>query len=371
MIPFARCVLPLALLLGTASALRAEPAPPDWAALRATVPAAQQPAYDFLVAHLPAADRATLDPVIMLETLDLSFRARAEFAWARTVPDEVFFNDVLPYAFVNEARENWRPTLYAKVAPLVRDAPTRLEAIRRINMGIARLTGVKYSTERRQPHQAPGQSMAFGNAGSTGLSILLAAAFRSVGIPARLCGTARWGDLSGNHMWVEVWDDGWHFTEYYPDEGGLDRGWILEKCALADPLEPFQRIVATTWKPGDEIFRLAWNPANLSLPAVHRTAHYQALAGGRRVAVPEGEGCVAIRAFTQPGGPRISVPVVVRQAGVELRRAATGDAQSEPSHFVVVCADPGRPLVIEYDGRASTNAVTAGQVTDVDLIVAP
>jgi hypothetical protein len=160
MIPFARCVLPLALLLGTASALRAEPAPPDWAALRATVPAAQQPAYDFLVAHLPAADRATLDPVIMLETLDLSFRARAEFAWARTVPDEVFLNDVLPYAFVNEARENWRPTLYAKVAPLVRDAPTRLEAIRRINMGIARLTGVKFSTERRQPHQAPGQSMA-------------------------------------------------------------------------------------------------------------------------------------------------------------------------------------------------------------------
>jgi hypothetical protein len=261
MIPFARHLILPALLLGIPSALRAEPAPPDWAALRATVPAAQQPAYDFLVAHLPATDLATLDPVIMLESLDLGYRARAEFSWAKSVPEDLFVNDVLPFAFVNEARENWRPTLYAKVAPLVRDAPTRLEAIRRINMGIARLTGVKFSTERRQPHQAPGQSMAFGNAGSTGLSILLAAAFRSVGIPARLCGTARWGDLSGNHMWVEVWDDGWHFTEYYPDEGGLDRGWILEKCALADPLEPFQRIVATTWKPGDEIFRMAWNPA--------------------------------------------------------------------------------------------------------------
>lgn len=371
MILFARRFLLPALLLASPSALRAEPPPPDWAALRATVPAAQQAAYDFLVAHLPADDRATLDPLIVLETLDLAFRARAEFAWARTVPDDLFLNDVLPYAFVNEARENWRPGLYAKVAPLVRDAPTRLEAIRRINVGIARLTGVKFTTERRQPHQAPGQSMAFGNAGSTGLSILLAAAFRSVGIPARLCGTARWGDLSGSHLWVEVWDDGWHFTEYYPDEGGLDRGWFVEKCALADPLEPFQRIVATTWKPGDEIFRLAWNPADLSRPAVHRTAYYQRLAGGRKVAVPEGDGCLAIRAYARAGGPRVAVEVVVTQGGVELRRGATGDDQADASHFLAVCTGPYGPVRIEYAGRAVTNTVTVGQTTDVNLLLEP
>ena len=369
-------VLPAVLLCsaGPAPAAPSEPAaptPPAWPALRATVPADQLPGFDFLVRHLPGRDRETLDPVIVLETLDLAYRARAEFPWAKSVPEDLFLNDVLPYAFVNETRENWRPGLYAKVAPLVRDAPTRGEAIRRINLGIARLTGVKYSTDRRQPHQAPGESMAFGKATCTGLSILLAGAFRSVGIPARLCGTARWGDLSGNHMWVEVWDDGWHFTEYYPDEGGLDRGWIIEKCGLADPLEPFQRIVATTWKPGDEIFRMAWDPTDLSRPAVHRTSFYQGLAGGRHVPVPDGEGCLAIRAFARPGGPRVSVPVVVTQAGVELRRAATGDEQSDRSHFVVVCADPGLPLVIAYDGRAQTNTVTAGQTTDVDLIVTP
>ena len=71
---------------------------------------------------------------------------------------------------------------------------------------------VSYSTQRKKPHQSPSESIEQGKASCTGLSIILSDACRSVGIPARLVGTPLWTNNSGNHTWVEIWDDGWHFT---------------------------------------------------------------------------------------------------------------------------------------------------------------
>ena len=287
------------------------------------------------------------------------------------MPEDLFLNDVLPYAFITETRDSWRPVLYAKVAPLARAAATRRDAIVAINRDIVKLTGVKYTPAQRPPQQSPLESISFGTAGAPGLSILLAAAFRSAGLPARLCGTPRWGDLSGDHLWVEVWDDGWHFTEYYPDEGGLDHGWIPEKAALADPDEPFQRVVATTWKPGDELFRMAWAPGDLSVPAVNRTAHYAALAGGRRVHVPEEEGCLAIRVFARAGGPQVAVPIVARQAGVEMKRGTTSGAPAGRDDFFAVCGEPSLPMSLEYGGKTREVKFEAGKTTSVDLLLEP
>ena len=62
-----------------------------------------------------------------------------------------------------------------------------------------------------------------------GVSILLADALRSAGIPARVAGTPAWNGKTenGNHNWVEVYDHRsltWHFIEATP------AGHQLETC---------------------------------------------------------------------------------------------------------------------------------------------
>ena len=62
---------------------------------------------------------------------------------------------------------------------------------------------VKYSTARKRANQSPKESIEQGLASCTGLSILLADACRSVGVPARLAGIPSWKNKNGNHTWVE------------------------------------------------------------------------------------------------------------------------------------------------------------------------
>ena len=65
----------------------------------------------FLVEHMPPQDRESLTAAFLIENLDLAFQARAEFPWAAAVPEEIFLNDVLPYAVFDEPRDPWRAEL--------------------------------------------------------------------------------------------------------------------------------------------------------------------------------------------------------------------------------------------------------------------
>jgi len=82
---------------------------------------------------------------------------------------------------------------------------------------------VAYSREREKADQSSFESIASGKASCTGLSILLVDACRAVGIPARVVGTPLWVDRSGNHTWVEIWDDGWRYLGACESKR-LDRG---------------------------------------------------------------------------------------------------------------------------------------------------
>merc|ERR1712110_657166 len=67
------------------------------------------------------------------------------------------------------------------------------------------------------------ETLRLGYASCTGMSILVANALRSVGIPARIVGTALWNrPEGGNHNWVEFWtgeqDGGWHYMDAAPVE---------------------------------------------------------------------------------------------------------------------------------------------------------
>src|SRR5690242_1473753 len=70
-----------------------------------------QKAASFLLSFMPARDRETLSTEFLMENLNLAIEARSKFPWARALPEERFFNDVLPYAVLDETRESWRKTL--------------------------------------------------------------------------------------------------------------------------------------------------------------------------------------------------------------------------------------------------------------------
>ena len=227
----------------------------------------------FLIAYMPERDLTSMKGDDLLSNVRLAYEARNRFAWAKSVPDSIFLNDVLPYASMNETREDWRADFYKRFAPYVENCKTLGEAIAAVNRNIRDEVKVDYNTAREKPDQSPFESMRQNMASCSGLSILLTDAFRAVGIPSRIVGTANWHDNRGNHNWCEVWLDGkWYFTEYYPNE--LDRSWFLADAGKADPNDRMHAIWATSFKPTGESFPLVWDFNIKYVPALNVTRRY-------------------------------------------------------------------------------------------------
>ena len=213
------------LLLAFATACIALGAPVDdfLAAASAKHGDAGAKAARFLVENMPAKDRAGLSAEFLGENLDLALQARAEFPWAAKVPEDIFLNDVLPYAVFDEPRDAWRADFLLRSRAIVKDAQSASDAAQALNRQLFNQVKVHYNTGRKRPNQSPKESMESGKATCTGLSILLVDACRSVGIPARAVGTPLWANERGHHTWVEIWDGDWHFTGAdEPDAAGRD-----------------------------------------------------------------------------------------------------------------------------------------------------
>jgi predicted peptidase len=240
-----------------------------------TVPEEQRKGMAFLVANMPDSDLKSLHADFLIENVDLAYKARNEVAWGKKIPEEVFLNDILPYANVNESRDPWRKEMYDLCMPIVKDCKTPSEAAQLLNSTVYAKLKVKYSTDRKQPHQSPKESIEQGKASCTGLSIILSDACRSVCIPARLAGTPLWANKKGNHTWVEIWDDGWHFTgACEPDPKGLDRGWFVGDAAQAKKDVPEHAIYAASFKKTKTIFPLVWSPGLKDVFAENVTDRY-------------------------------------------------------------------------------------------------
>ena len=230
----------------------------------------------YLVAHMPEADKNSLTVEFLTKNLDLALHARTTFPWAQNVPEDIFFNDVLPYAVFDEPRDPWRADFIEKAGALVKDATTASEAAQILNRDFFKLINTHYHTERKRTNQSPKESMEQGKATCTGLSIILVAACRSVGIPARAVGTPMWWNNTGNHTWVEIWDQEWHFTgadEY--NKKGLNYGWFTDNAARANATDSRHAIFATSWKNDVGHFPMVWAPRSKAVGGVNVTQRYQ------------------------------------------------------------------------------------------------
>lgn len=321
----------LLALLASAAVLRGAPVDDFVTAATAWHGDAGKRAAEFLVAHMPPGDRESVSSAFLSENLDLAFAARTNFPWAAGIPEELFLNDVLPYAVFDEPRDPWRAELYPLAREMVGKSRTASEAAQALNQGLFNRINVHYNTGRKRPNQSLRESTELGKATCTGLSIILVEACRAVGIPARAVGTPLWTNERGNHTWVEIWDGEWHFAgadEY--DAAGLDRGWFTADAAQARADVPKYAIYATSWKRDGLTFPMVWSKTSTNVAAVNVTARY-----ARAAPSPEESAQLGVRLWDRKGGERIAAKVCVldgvrRTCALDKTKAGTSDLNDMP-----------------------------------------
>jgi len=242
----------------------------------------QAAALEFLYRHMPPHDLLKLEGDYLEYHIEWAYKARQKFAWAQQIDEQMFFNDVLPYAVTTEGRERWRESFYLQYSELVKDCKDAREAALKIASNIEKTSGVSYNTKRRRPDQGPLESMQLKMASCTGLSILLIDALRSVGIPARMAGVLSWSHTPGNHNWVECYVDGnWHMLEF--GQNAFNTAWVIEAVSMLDTSRFEHKIWASSYRRDDEknFFPMVWafdHPLGRSVGATDVSEHYIKLA---------------------------------------------------------------------------------------------
>lgn len=310
----------------------------------------QRRAMAFLIANMPDTDLQSLTADFLLSNTALAFEARREARWGNDIPEEIFLNDVLPYANLDEKRDAWRQQLYALCMPIVKSCRTPSEAAQKLNLELFGKLNVRYSTQRKAPNQSPKESISQGKATCTGLSILLSDACRAVCIPARLVGT-QWVTKPGNHTWVEIWDKDWRFTgAAEPDANGLDRAWFVNDAAHAkkDSLE--HAIYAARFQKGKVYFPLAWAMKCKDVPAENVTERYAQKSNAKIQTVR-----VLIR-VVDAGKKRIAVPVRVaaRDDPKTFFKGGSRGETADTNDFLTFDLQPDREYVVQAGSVSKT-----------------
>jgi hypothetical protein len=300
---------------------------------------------------MPDRDLRSLTNDYLKENLRLAHEAHHRSAWKRQIPREIFLNYILPYANINERRDDWRASFTERFAPMVNGATSPSQAAAWLNQKLFPEVKVKYSTQRRRADQSPLESIDTGLASCTGLSVLLIDACRSQGIPARFVGTPLWADKSGNHSWVEIWDGDWHFTGAAEPSGDqLDQAWFIDRASTAVEDKPEHAIYAVTFQRTPLHFPLVWDPENHEIPALNVTRRYQKLSQP----LPEGmmRGMISVR--SAESGQRIAATVkVLDETGAVVLEGQTKDERFDTNDYLTVPLKIGAKYRVEFPDGGS------------------
>lgn len=337
------------------------------------VPRNEREGMAFLISYMPERDAKSLSADFLLENVQYAYKARAEFPWAKEVPDSVFLNDVVAYANLNENRESWRKDFYERFKKYVAPCKTMREAIDSVNKNVRDELLVDYNTKREKPDQAPYESMRQHMASCSGLSILLTDAFRAVGIPSRVAGTPAWHDDRGNHNWNEVWIDGqWRFTEYYPSDD-LDQSWFLTDAGKAIKEDVRKAIYAASFKPTGSYFPLVWDEDIRYVHAENVTDRYTSLYRAQLSAMPADGSHVALRVMVfkdkdhaEASGDRVATNLDVFKGDKQLYGGRSTGATQDMNDVLTFNVEKNQQYIIKYmngKGEMQTQTVDVGDET--------
>jgi len=328
-----------------------------WLTLLRETPEDLREGIAFQLRHMPKNDLKSLTPEFLLQNTRLAYQAFDQSGWKTQVSKELFLNDVLPYANIDETREDWRADFMKQFMPLVKDCKTPGEAAEVLNRNIFKMVNVHYSTARRKANQSPSESIQQSKASCTGLSILLVDACRSVGIPARLAGIPSWVNKRGNHTWVEVWDGQWRFTGAdEPSDQGLDHGWFEHDASLALKDSKMNSIYAVSFQRTDAKFPMVWSSEGDDVWAENVTDRYtkdKSIAKADSVQL-------FIQVLEAEGGKRIQATVEVKCLDcVDLTMKGTSrDEAADTNDFLTFAVVKGRKYEVTVTKGDLKNVAT-------------
>lgn len=190
--------------------------------------------------------------------------------------------------------------------------------------------------------------------------MLLIDACRAVGVPARFAGTPLWTNKSGNHSWVEVWDQGWHFTGAAEPAGDqLDQAWFVDRASNAQADQPLHAIYAASFRRTPLRFPLVWDPDIDYVYAVNVTDRYV----NRAQKLPEGMARVMFRVLDRPGGQRLAAALKVAEPGGKVvAEGTTKDERFDANDHLTLALSLGTEYDVEIKHGDATvlSKVTAG-----------
>ena len=334
------------------------------------VPPAEREGMEFLVRHMPDPDLRELTAEFLLENVAYAYRAWNEAPWKESLPKDVFLNDVLPYANINERRDAWRKDFYTRFQPLIAGISSPATAGAVLNQKIFPLLDVRYSRRRPKADQSPYESIDAKVASCTGLAVLLVDACRSVGVPARFVGIPLWSDRSGNHSWVEIWDQGWHFTGAAEPTGDeLDRAWFVDRAAKAQVDHPRHAIYAVSFRRTPLRFPLVWNRSAHEVYAINVTDRYR----GQGDPPPDGFVRVMFQAVDRQSGERRAAKLRVESVeGGFAEEGTTKDERFDGNDHLVIALPKAQEFHVEaqFEQQAAATKFTAtedGQTIELML----
>lgn len=342
-----------------------------------STPSDQREGIAFLYAYMPQHDLDTVSVSMIEETVEYAYKARNEFAWAKSVPEDIFLNDVLPYITMDETRENWRPKFYEMLAPIVANSTDMFQAVDTINKVIKDLVKVEYNTKRNKANQSPSESMEINMASCSGLSIIFTDALRSVGIPSRIAGTPLWVTGEGNHNWNEVWiDNSWYFAEYYPAK--LNHSWFLGKCAAAEGLtDPEHQVYATSFKPvSEQHFPMVWDVKDKTVYGINVTDRYVRLHKEQQAAAEankKGGIAVVIKLLKKGGDSKISadrIEALIEITDAQNKVVATGktrNANADMNDYLTVYLPDAQKFTAKFNGKTQTFKTDKNKANEIIL----
>jgi poly(3-hydroxybutyrate) depolymerase len=330
------------------------------------VPQDQRASMEFLIANMPEADLKKLTASYLLSNVEYAHRALAESPWKDRVPPDVFLNYVLPYAVVDERRDDWRKDFYERFKPLVAGIDDPAKAAVALNQKLFPLVKVRFAANREKANQSPYETLEAGNASCTGLSILLADVCRAFAIPARLAGTPRWTDNSGNHSWVEIWDgSAWRYTgAAEPTGDNLDQGWFKGRATTALRDDPIHAIYAARFERSPIVFPPAWGRRQGTVYAVNVTDRYT------KHAKPQSdeEIVVRFRVLDKQDGNRVAAKLKLTAGDHVVAEGQTRDDRFDPNDHLEAIVPRGQALSLEITANERRISAEVSPARDQELL---
>ena len=237
-----------------------------WEEFLRGVPQAERKAIGYLVADLPLRDLEGLPTWELLDNAELANRAVREVPWGKDVPEDVLLDSVVPHESAGERDGGMRKVFFDRYISATREFKRPGEMAIYLNRRLFKDFGVSYSASGYTGATDVDKIVAAGKVNCVGLSLLLIAACRAVGVPARIATIQSWPDGPGGHVWVEVWDRGWHFTgASEPYDGGLDLAFFVDHARKAKANDPNHAIFAVSYRAsGDHVPGTFLNAVNVT-----------------------------------------------------------------------------------------------------------